>query len=110
YEDDLPSYRKLLLSNDRPAGKPKQKPVAKIAGTPLPALRSQVRSCEARVEKLNRMRDRLAGKLASPELYEDGNIGAADVWQKKYAEVMEALDRAEALWLAALEKLEIAEG
>ncbi|MFV2002150.1 MAG: ATP-binding cassette domain-containing protein, partial [Paracoccaceae bacterium] len=82
YEDDLQSYRKMLLSNDRPAGKPKQKPVSRNAGTPLPALRSQVRSCEARVEKLNLMRDRLAGKLAAPELYEDGKIGAAGVWQK----------------------------
>ncbi len=36
-------------------------------------------------------------------------IARTEVWQKKYAEVMEALDRAEALWIAALEKLEKAE-
>jgi ATP-binding cassette subfamily F protein 3 len=28
------------------------------------------------------------------------------VWNKKYAEVMEALERAETLWMNALEKLE----
>jgi ATP-binding cassette subfamily F protein 3 len=31
------------------------------------------------------------------------------VWQKKYAEVMEGLDRAEDLWIRAAEKLEAAE-
>jgi ATP-binding cassette subfamily F protein 3 len=42
-------------------------------------------------------------------LYEDSKVGEAAVWQKKYAEVMDALDRAEALWMQALEKLEKAE-
>jgi len=60
----------------------------------------------ARVQKLNNMRDKLATKLASPKLYEDGKAAEAEVWQKKYAEVMNGLDRAEAMWLAASEKLE----
>jgi hypothetical protein len=34
---------------------------------------------------------------------------SSDTWQKKYAEVMDGLDRAEALWVAAAEKLEEAE-
>jgi ATP-binding cassette subfamily F protein 3 len=33
----------------------------------------------------------------------------AATWQKKYAEVMEGLDRAEALWMAAAQKLEAAQ-
>ena len=37
------------------------------------------------------------------------NADEAAVWQKKYAEVREALERAEALWMAALEKLEKAQ-
>ena len=60
---------------------------------------------EARVEKLNEMRDRLAAKLADPGLYEDGKQGEIEVWQKKYAEVMDGLDRAEALWMQALERV-----
>jgi ATP-binding cassette, subfamily F, member 3 len=55
------------------------------------------------------MRDKLAKKLADPKMYEDDSMGEAEVWQKKYAEVMEALDRAEALWMAAAQKLEAAE-
>jgi len=55
------------------------------------------------------MRDKLADKLADPDLYEDANIGEMEVWQKKYAEVMDALERAESLWMQDLEKLETAE-
>ena len=73
-------------------------------------LRADVRKGEQRIEKLNEMRDKLATKLADPTLYEDQRKGEIEVWQKKYAEVMDGLDRAESLWLTAVEKLEAAEG
>ena len=111
YEEDLESYRKQLLSADKPSKKTPSK-----AERPKPAsrekilsLRSDVRKSEARLEKLNEMRDKLAIKLADSALYEDTRIGELATWNKKYAEVMEALERAEALWLAAQEKLESAE-
>jgi ATP-binding cassette subfamily F protein 3 len=62
------------------------------------------------VAKISDMRDKLATKLADPALYEDGRAGELETWNKKYAEVMEGLDRAEALWMSALEKLEAAQG
>ncbi len=105
YEDDLQAYRKLLLSNDKPKGKAKTTK-AKASNSQVQALRADVRKCDDRVQKLNEMREKLAKKLASPALYEDGKAGEAEVWQKKYAEVMNALDRAEVMWLAASEKLE----
>ena len=111
YEEDLESYRKQLLSADKPSKKTPGK-----AERPKPAsrekilsLRSDVRKSEARLEKLNEMRDKLAIKLADSALYDDTRIGELATWNKKYAEVMEALERAEALWLAAQEKLESAE-
>ena len=111
YEEDLESYRKQLLSGDKPSKKTPSK-----AERPKPAsrekilsLRSDVRKSEARLEKLNEMRDKLAIKLADSALYDDTRIGELATWNKKYAEVMEALERAEALWLAAQEKLESAE-
>ncbi|WP_299041605.1 ABC-F family ATP-binding cassette domain-containing protein [uncultured Tateyamaria sp.] len=111
FEDDLEAYRKLLLSDGKP-GKPTKpdtpKPKKPSRDTIL-ALRSEVRKSEARVEKLNQMRDKLADKLADPDLYEDAKIGEMEVWQKKYAEVMDALNRAESLWMQDLEKLETAE-
>ena len=65
-----------------------------------------MRKAEARVTKINEMRDKLAKKLADPALYESSKIGELEVWNKKYAEVMYALSRAETLWMQAEEKLE----
>ncbi len=110
FDEDLEAYRKLLLSSDAPAKTAKPAPKPKRATRDeILSLRSDVRKCEARVQKLDEMRDKLAKKLAHPDLYEPGKAGEIEVWQKKYAEVMEGLDRAEALWIAAQEKLEKAE-
>lgn len=110
YEGDLESYRQLLLSRE---GSGSSKPAPPKPKRPdrdaMLALKSEVRKGEARIEKLNEMRDRLAKKLADPALYEDGDAGAIATWQRKYAEVMEGLDRAEEIWMKALEKLEEAE-
>ncbi|SMP10139.1 ABC-F family ATP-binding cassette domain-containing protein [Shimia sagamensis] len=114
YEEDLQAYRKLLLTSDKPAGsksKSKPKPAAKKASRDdIQALRSEARKSEQRVVKINEMADKLAKKLADPTLYEDEKLGEMAVWQKKYAEVRDAQDRAEELWMKALEKLEKAEG
>ena len=71
-------------------------------------MRAEVRKCEERLSKLNDMRDKLARKLADPALYEDARKGELATWNAKYAEVMDALDKAEAMWLAAQGKLEAA--
>ncbi|MBM2290983.1 ABC-F family ATP-binding cassette domain-containing protein [Sulfitobacter pseudonitzschiae] len=108
YDEDLEAYRKMLLSADKPAKPAKvEAPKAKRPSREkVLELRAEARKSEARVDKLNEMRDKLAKKLADPALYDDSKKGEAEVWQKKYAEVMNALDRAEAMWMAALEKLE----
>lgn len=111
YDEDLEAYRKMLLSADKPAKPAKvEAPKAKRPSREkVLELRAEARKSEARVDKLNEMRDKLAKKLADPALYDDSKKGEAEVWQKKYAEVMNALDRAEAMWMAALEKLESAD-
>ncbi|MGJ8616200.1 MAG: ABC-F family ATP-binding cassette domain-containing protein [Sulfitobacter sp.] len=112
YEDDLEEYRKMLLTPVKPVSKnpnkaKKEAPKAKRASRDeVLALRSEARKSEERVNKINDMRDKLAKKLADPALYEDAKKGELEVWNKKYAEVMQALERAEALWMSALEKLE----
>ena len=109
FDGDLEAYRSLLLSRDKPASKPDAPKPKRPNREAVQALKAEVRKGEARVEKLNQMRDKLARKLADPELYEDTRKGEIEVWQKKYAEVMDGLDRAEALWMTALEKLESAQ-
>ncbi len=110
YGGDLDAYRRDLLAGDeapKAADKPREK-TARPGRDALLALKADLRKCEERLSKLNDMRDRLAAKLADPALYD--RPAEAVEWQKKYAEVMEALPRAEELWIAAAERLEQAEG
>ncbi len=109
YTEDLEAYRRQLLAGDEDAkpAKPVEKP-KKASRDEVLALKAEVRKSEERLAKLNEMRDKLAKKLADPALYEAGRVGELETWNKKYAEVMGALDRAEAMWLAAQEKLEAA--
>jgi ATP-binding cassette subfamily F protein 3 len=114
YEDDLEAYRKMLLTVEKPVSKnarpkveaPKEK---KASREDMIALKAEVRTSEARVTKINEMRDKLAKKLADPALYEKDKVGELEVWNKKYAEVMAALERAEGLWMDAAGKLEKAQ-
>ena len=111
YTEDLEAYRRMLLAGEddvKTAAKPVEKP-KKASRDEITALRAEVRKCEERVAKLNEMRDRLATKLADPALYEKDRAGERETWQKKYAEVMEGLDRAETMWLSAQEKLDAAQ-
>jgi ATP-binding cassette subfamily F protein 3 len=110
YTEDLEAYRRQLLAGDdevKIASKSAEKP-RKASRDEVLSLKAEVRKCEDRLEKLNDMRDKLAKKLADPELYEDSRKGELATWNAKYAEVMQALDKAEALWLEALERLEAA--
>jgi len=114
WQDDLEAYRKHLLAGDTAlksgAGKRAKPAPRRASRDEITALRSNLRKCESRIDKLNEMRDRLATKLADPALYDAEAGGQAEPWQRKYAEVMNGLDRAESLWLSAVEKLEKAEG
>ena len=111
YDDDLEAYRRMLLAGDEPAReRPKAEKPRRATRDEVLALKGEVRKCEDRLAKLNDMRDKLAKKLADPALYDPTMGNQAETWQKKYAEVMDGLDRAEILWLAAQEKLELAAG
>ncbi len=116
FEDDLEAYRRLLLASDKPAKSDKPK-VAKKDDAPrratrekLMALRADVRKCEDRVEKITDMHGKLQRKLADPAIYDAAKTAELADWNRKFAEVEEGLKRAEALWMAALEKLEKAGG
>ncbi len=61
YEEDLQTYRKLLLTADKPAGKSKPKPARKQASRDdLLALKADVRKCEDRVGKRSDRSDKPA--------------------------------------------------
>jgi ATP-binding cassette, subfamily F, member 3 len=110
YTEDLEAYRRQLLAGEdevKPAAKPVEKK-RQASREEVLSLKAEVRKCEDRLAKLNDMRDKLAKKLADPALYEDARKGELATWNAKYAEVMQALDKAEAMWVDAQEKLEAA--
>jgi ATP-binding cassette subfamily F protein 3 len=110
YEEDLQAYRQMLLQADTPPKAEKPKPVApkRASRDQILALRSDARKCEERIEKLSEMEEKLQARLADPTLFTDRKDEAV-MLQKKYAELKEAMERAEELWMVALEKLERAE-
>ncbi|MBU2958438.1 ABC-F family ATP-binding cassette domain-containing protein [Paracoccus sp. 1_MG-2023] len=109
YEGDLDDYRRFLLTGTSAAPvKEAPKPAPRRAPRDeLLTLRAEVRKAEERVEKLTDMLAKLDVKLADPGLYNDPY--EAEKWGKKHVEARQAMKRAEALWMQALEKLEKAE-
>ena len=113
YEGDLESYRALLLgapekksdkkTETQKTPKPKRAPRLSVL-----ELRAEVRKCEERVEKLERMRARMDEMLADPTLYSERKHAVPEL-QRKDGELKVALKRAEALWEGAIAKLEAAE-
>lgn len=125
WEGDLESYRAMLLQGEDggagktgkagkteagpPSSRPKRPRPARPAREALIAARAELRKCETRVEKLVEMKEKLSARLADPALYEPGRQVDIATWQKKFAEIEDALERAEALWMQALERLETVE-
>lgn len=111
FTEDLEAYRKLLLAADddvKIAAKPAEKP-KKASRDEILSLRAEVRKCEERIAKLEEMHGKLSAKLADPALYDDARISELESWNRKFAECEEAMGRAEALWIEAQEKLDLAE-
>ena len=110
YDGDLEEYRRMLL--DQPAPKPEKprRKDAKPSRATIAELRQDVSTAEARVEKLTDLREKLAAKLADPAMYEAHRLTETESWQKKFADVEDGLERAESLWMKALERLEAAGG
>jgi ATP-binding cassette subfamily F protein 3 len=113
YDEDLEAYRKFLLGQDSASvsqkAKVKAAPRRRVTQAEVLELKGEVRKAEARIAKLEEMREELARRLGDPKAYADENAARTAVWQSKYSEVMNALDKAEALWVKAAERLEAAE-
>ncbi len=123
FDDDMEAYRKLLLSERRtdtggrakqpvpsagpkPKPKPKRNP-AEIRRMTAP-LQAEVSKCEARITRLEEMREKLDALLADPDTYDAANTARLRELQAKDAELNQALKRAEELWLKAVDALEAA--
>ena len=109
WEDDLDAYARFLLGRPAPKVKEKADKPKPPSRDEIKALRAEVSKCEARVAKLEEMKAKVDARMADPKFYMNGDSGDFETWQRRHADVTEGLERAEALWMAALEKLEAAE-
>jgi ATP-binding cassette subfamily F protein 3 len=119
YDDDLDAYRRLLLSKPETGSRTGTGPIANASQRKsqrrdaarerkaLAPRRIEVKNCEARVAKIASMLRQVEAQLADPALYE-GPVSRVEELQIKRSEILEAQERAEALWLAAEEALEAA--
>ena len=113
FDGDMEAYRAYLLKargaahDGKPengAPKPAKKTVAKVT---VASLRDEVKKSEERVEKLEDMLSQIDARLADPDVHSSAD--AADRLEKlnkKRAEVVAALQRAEDLWVSAQERLD----
>ncbi|MFV0473733.1 MAG: ABC-F family ATP-binding cassette domain-containing protein [Pikeienuella sp.] len=117
FDGDMDDYRTLLLSErggirrerekvEKP--KPVRRERAADRNTLL-TLRAEARAAETRVMKIEEMKTKIDAALADPDLYISKPAHHFEQLQKKRAEIVEGLERAEALWLQAQERLEAAE-
>jgi ATP-binding cassette subfamily F protein 3 len=117
FREDMDAYRKLLLAErggtktaapaEKKARPAKVKPKITRKSAPLKA---EISKCEQRVSKLEAMQTTLDRRLGDPSLYEAASAPKLAALQKKHLELQEALARAEAMWLTAVEKLDQAQG
>ncbi|MEO0361424.1 MAG: ABC-F family ATP-binding cassette domain-containing protein [Pseudomonadota bacterium] len=116
FDGDMDDYRALLLSErggvrrakakEAPPKPTKQDRAA--ARARVADLRQEVKTAEARIAKIEAMKTKIDLLLADPDLYVSKPAGEFEKLQKKRAEIVEGLERAEALWLDAQERLEAA--
>ncbi|MEX2519000.1 MAG: ABC-F family ATP-binding cassette domain-containing protein [Paracoccaceae bacterium] len=116
FAGDMDDYRELLLSErggvrreKEKAEKPKPAKKTQTDRASLSALRAEAKAAEARIAKIEAMKAKIDETLADPDLYISQPKHKFEQLQKKRAEIVNGLERAEALWLAAQEKLEAAE-
>ncbi|MEM7505336.1 MAG: ABC-F family ATP-binding cassette domain-containing protein [Pseudomonadota bacterium] len=111
FDEDMDTYRRLMLGADKPAKSEKpakpatEKPKPRIDKRSEAQLRAEIRTCESRLAKIAEMLEKIDARLADPELYE-GPVDAMQKLQIKRVEILDAQTRAEELWLAAEETLE----
>ena len=114
----MAAYRRLLLGQAEPKAKEKKPKAAEVPKhkrnlnrdekKALQPLKVDVRTCEERLQKIEKMLEQVDLKLADPALY-NGPPGRIETLQKKRAEILEAQERAEDLWMTAMDRLEKAE-
>ncbi|MFQ5622773.1 MAG: ABC-F family ATP-binding cassette domain-containing protein [Paracoccaceae bacterium] len=115
FREDLDAYRDLLLKsratptpgNGKRAGNAKSRSPARRLSPDR--ARREVSRCEERVSHLESLRKDIDRRLSAADFWQNSDAEEQLKWQRKRSEIEAALERADALWLQALELLEQSE-
>ncbi len=116
YHDDMEAYKTMLLSErggggaaseaKKKAKGPKQKRLSNSERRKLTQpLQEEVTKCEERIEKLEVMKTKIADRMADPDFYAAENSTKVEELTMKHGEIIQAMEKAEALWESASEAL-----
>ncbi|NOX84223.1 MAG: ABC-F family ATP-binding cassette domain-containing protein [Alphaproteobacteria bacterium] len=119
YDGDLTDYRKLVIAASKtpsqggakkakPNGKRIARQSAAIGRSSIHPLKQSADDAERKLAQLNSVLTRLDAALAEPGLFRNNRARATKL-QKERAALIDAIDRSETKWLAALEKYEKAQ-
>ena len=108
YEEDLESYRtNILIKKPRNKSKvPKNSADKKEFQKKILVHKSELKKCEDRLNKLLSMKNKVENILSDKNLYLDKKVEELEKWNKKFAEIEEAIKRAESLWMQAQQDLD----
>ncbi len=119
YNEDLEAYKTMLLAErggggaaseaKKKAKGPKQKRLSNSERRKLTQpLQEDVTKCEERIEKLENMKAKIAERMADPDFYTSESTAKVEELTKKHGEILQAMDKAEKLWMNAGEALDAA--
>ncbi len=119
YDGDLTDYRRLVIAASKtpsqggskkakPNGKRTARQSAAIGRSSIHPLKQSADDAERKLVQLNSVLTRLDAALAEPGLFRNNRARATKL-QKERAALIDAIDRSETKWLAALEKYEKAQ-
>ncbi len=119
YDGDLTDYRRLVIAASKTPSQGGQKKAkqngkriarqsAAIGRSSIHPLKQSADDAERKLAQLNGVLTRLDAALAEPGLFRNNRARATKL-QKERAALIDAIDRSETKWLAALEKYEKAQ-
>lgn len=119
YNEDMEAYKTMLLSErggggaaseaKKKAKGPKKKRLSNSERRKLTQpLQEDVSKCEERIEKLDAMKVKISERMADPAFYAPENSANVEELTKKHGEILQAMEKAEKLWMTASEALDTA--
>jgi len=119
YNEDMEAYKTMLLAErggggaaseaKKKAKGPKQKRLSNSERRKLTQpLQEDLTKCEERIGKLENMKTKIAERMADPKFYTSESTAKIEELTKKHGEILQAMEKAEKLWINAGEALDAA--